>query len=456
MDTRNSTILNEIESIFTDGSKAVHFIWRCDFLVDGVRHEPMRTFNIEILRDYSQDYAEDVEVEIQVAPSQYVDYIYPNRDDLTLTLYQVPLYEDGTERWDEPRVAEVYRGYIKGAKDLKLNTRAEAGTSEDLDMNGPVTIQFQLASKALEQIRLFQVGGIFRSVTPGQLLRHIFDDVSRRIRVDNSQVIDGVDMVAWDNKTPRESIVIPHGTQLIEVPRLLQEKAGGIYNAGIHFFLQGNHWYVWPKYGTNREEKERRVLTIFDIPANQFPGVERTYRETPGQVIVISTGQSANHDDGESMDLNLGNGVRFTDPATLLEGMIHTEAGKAIARRGVANSEFIDSARKTAMNFAPMAAGRLSGNPFKMASGISARKGMIMQFTWDNANPFLLHPGMAVKVYTLRDNELEERTGVLSYSQYFISPKGKTLRDSQQVCVAALSVFVSRDTVKSSLPNIPA
>lgn len=455
MDIRNSTILNEIKSIFTDGPKAVHFIWRCDFLVNGVRHEPMRTFNIEILRDYSQDYAEDIEVELQVAPSQYVDYIYPNRDNLTVTLYQIPLNEDGTENWTTPRVAEVYRGYVKGGRDLKLNPRFEMGNSQDMDMNGPVIIKVQLAARALEQIRLYGITGTYRSVSPGQLLRIIFDTASKRIRVDNSQVIEGVDMVDWDNKKPRDFIVIPPNKGLIDAPRFLQDKEGGIYNSDIHFFLQGNHWYIWPKYGTARKEKSRRVLTIFDIPANQFPGVERTYRETPGQVIIISTGQSENVDNGEALDLNLGNGIRFTDPATLLDGMIHTEGGKAIARRGFANHEFIDDVRKSGLNFAPMSQERLTSNVCKMASRLAPRKGFVMQFTWENANPFLLHPGMAVKVYTLRNNELEERTGVLSFSQYFISPKAKTLRDSQQVCVAALSVFLSRDTVKDSLPDIP-
>lgn len=456
MDARSSTIMNEIRSIFFDGAKPVHFVWKCDFMVDGVRRSPMRTFNIEILRDYSADYAEDIEVEIQVAPSQYAEYIYPNRNNLSVTLYQIPLNEDGTENWEQPRVAEVYRGYLPTAKDLKMNSTREQGVGEDLDLNGAITLKIQLASKALEQIRLHGIGGIYRRVSPGQLLRTLFDSASSRIRVDNSQVIEGVDMVPPDNQIKRDPIVIPHGQMLINAPRYLQDNCGGVYNSDIHFFLQGNHWYIWPKYGTQRVEKTKRVLTIFDIPANQFPGAERTYRETDGQVIIVSTGKSHNHDNGETLDLNLGNGVRFTDPMAILEGMVHAEGGKAVARRGFSNSEFVDTVRKTGMNFAPVALERITANAFKMASKLAPRKGLTMSFTWENANPFLLYPGMPVKVYTLRDNELEERTGVLSYSQYFISPKAKTLRDSQQVCVAALAVFLSRETVASSVPDIPA
>jgi hypothetical protein len=455
MDIRSSTVMNEVKKIFNDSEKPVHFVWKAEFLVLGTRYEPMRTHNIEIMRDYTQDFAEDIEVELMVAPSQYVDFIYPNRDNLTVTLQQIPLYEDGTINWDLDRVSEVYRGYIVGAKDLKMNPSREQGTSEDMDMHGAIPLRIQLASKALEQLKILGVGiPVFRGCTPAQALRMAFDEASKRIKVDNAQIIDGVDMVPADNQNKREQIVIPNGMLLIELARYLQNKAGGIYNAGIQFFLQGSHWYIWPTHDCRRQEKTKKVLTIFDIPANQFPGAERTYRETPGQVIMLSTGKSANQDQSEALDLNMGNGIRFSDANAILKGFVATDGNNAVARRGAAVSEFVDSNRRSGIDFAPMAKDRITANPFKMASLLAPRKGMTMQFTWENANPFILYPGMPVKVYTLRDDTLEERTGVLIHSQYLVSPKGKTLRDSQQVCVAHLAVFVTAETVEDSLPDM--
>lgn len=449
--TRSSTIINEINAIANDGAKPVHFVWKCEFMVQGVRYAPMRTLDIEIMRDYSQDYAEDIEVKILIPPSQYIDYIYPNKDNLTVTLHQIPLNEDGSENWEVPRVVEVYQGYIKGAKDLKLNNRFDHGTSQDLDALGPIQVPIQLASRALEQLRLEIVGGIYENKTPGAVLRALFDHASSKIKVDNVQIIQGTDMVPPDNKNARKTIVIPHGKLLIEAPKYIQNQCGGIYTSDIHFFLQGDRWYIWPKYALQRNERMKKVLTIFDIPANQFPGIERTYRETEGQVIIVSTGKSSNQDTGEYLDLNAGNGVRFTDAASVLEGMVDVTGGIATARRAVANSEFVDTPRERGLNFAPMSRERITSNPFKMTSAIAGRKGMVMSFTWENANPFLLYPGMPVKVYTLRDDELEERAGVLSYSQYQIFPKARTLRDGQQACVASLAVFLSRDTVNESL-----
>lgn len=452
---RNSTILNEILAIFQDGPKPVHYIWRCDFLIRGQSYSPISVYHIEILRDYSSAYAEDIEISVQMLPSVYLDQVYPNRSNITATLYQIPLQENGKEDWTAPRVAEVYRAYVKGGKDVKLNTAMETGTSADLDHTGTIEVRFQLCSRALEQIRVYDAGGNYRDATPGQVLRSIFDLVKEKIRVDNAQVIDGVDMVAPDNRNKRTCISVPHGKSLIEIPRYLQDRLGGIYNADICFFLQGSHWYVWPRYGLAREEKEKRVLTIFDIPANQFPGAERTYRVTSGQVVMVSTGLSSNSDNSEVMDLNLGNGIRFTDASAVLDGMVHVEGNKAIARRGVSSSEFLDSRRDSGMDFAPMAKERISANPFAMASKLAARKGMTMSLTWENANPFLLYPGMPVRVYSLRDQTLEERRGVLTYSQYFIAPKSNTIHDGQQVCVAALGVFLSRETVANAMPDLP-
>jgi hypothetical protein len=392
---------------------------------------------------------------MQLAPSQYLDFVYPNRQNLTVTLYQIPLNEDGTEDWNTTRYAETYRGYVIGAKDIKLTPDREQGTSEDLDVGGPVIVRFQLASKALEQLRLTIQGGIYRSKIPGNVLRMIFDSVSASIKVDSSQVIDGVDMVEPDNKNVREHLLVPHGKMLIEMPRIFQDKLGGVYNSDIAFFLQGKHWYIWPKYGLERDEKTKQVLTIFDIPSNQFPGVERTYRETPGQVIILSTGKSSNSDPSESLDLNLGNGVRFTDAKSILKGMVEVVDGIAVARRGASSSEFLDGVRDTGFNFAPMSSDRISSNPHKQASQLAPRKGMLFEFTWENANPFLLFPGMKVKIFTPRDGVLEERVGVLASNQYLISPKGKTNQNSQQVCVGHLAVFVSRATTVDKLPDIP-
>jgi hypothetical protein len=456
METRRLTTIEEINAIFTDGSKPVHFVWRCTIEVNGETIDPHRTLNIDINRHYTMNFAEEIMVELQVAPSQYVDKIYPNRQNITVTLYQIPLNEDGSENWDEKRYLQIYRGMIKGGKDLKLNPNREQGNSEDLDMGGHVVVEFQLVSRALEQLRLRLPGGPYRNTTAGRVLKSIFDQERQRIKVDSIEAITGVDMVPPDNTVIREHVVVDHGLQLIELPSFLQNRAGGIYNADIAFFLQGDKIYIWPKYGLDRKERDKQVLTIFDIPANQFPGVERTYRETLGQVIILTTGNSSNTDVSEALDLNQGNGIRFTDAMSVLNGMIEMVDGKPIARRGASASEFVDEVRQTGLNFAPIAKERITSNAMKMASKLAPRKGMTMQLTWENANPFLVYPGMPVRIYTPRDGVLEERKGVLADAQFFIAPKAKTAKNSQQACVGHLAVFVSRATVEDQLPDIPA
>jgi len=455
METRKSTVLEEIHAIFQDGSKPVHYVWKCTLEVNGEVIEPHRTFNIDIHRHYGEDYAEQIMAELQIAPSQYVDKIYPNRQNITATLYQIPLNEDGSENWDEKRYLQIYRGMIKGGKDMKLNPGREQGTSEDLDMGGHVVVEFQLVSRALEQLRLKLPGGIYRDTTAGRVLKSIFDQERTRIKVDSIEAITGVDMVPPDNKVTREHIVVDHGLQLIQLPRFLQDSCGGVYNADIGFFLQGDKWYIWPKYGLERKEREKKVLTIFDVPANQFPGVERTYRETLGQVIVLCTGKSSNSDVSEVLDLNQGNGIRFTDAMQMLDGIVKMDNGVPIARRGASASEFVDSVRETGLNFAPIAAERITSNAMQMASRLAPRKGMTMQLEWENANPFVIYPGMPVIMYTPRNGVLEERKGVVADAQFFIAPRAKTAKNSQQACVGHLAVFVSRATTEDQLPDIP-
>lgn len=456
METRRSTLMEEVRAIFDDGSKPVHFLWKCEITAGGEKIEPFRTLNLDIGRHYTLNFAEDISVELQVRPSEYVDKIYPNRQNITVTLYQIPLNEDGTENWNEPRYLEIYRGNIKGAKDPKLNNPREIGTSEDMDLQGPVVVEFQLVSRALEQLRLQIPGGNYRQTTPGRVLRSIMDQLRTKIKVDNIEAIVGTDMTPPDNNVVREHVIVPP-LPIIKLPLYMQEKAGGVYNAGISFFLQGDKWYVFPPYGIDAPaERDKRILTIFVVPPNQFPGVERTYRETIGQVIVLSTGGSSNSDMSEALDLNSGNGIRFSDAMSMLDGFVKTEDGMPVARRGVSASEFIDGTRDTGINFAPVATERITSNAMKMASKLAPRKGMPMQIVWENANPFTVYPGMQCRVYVARDGILEERKGRLVDAQFLIAPKSKTARDSQQACVGHLAVFVSRATEVDRLPDIPA
>jgi hypothetical protein len=209
-------------------------------------------------------------------------------------------------------------------------------------------------------------------------------------------------------------------------------------------FFQSGIFYIFPKYYLGDRPGDKKVLTIFNLPPNQFPGAERTYRITDYQVMVISTGQSQRTDMTSSIELNEGNGIRFTNADAVLEGMVVGSGNKSVMRRGFANSEFLSSETGRDVNFAPVSLRRITANPFAEVSRLAASKGFIEQFVWENADPNQLYPGMPVRIISQEKNNLIEREGSLVGAEYHLGPKTADLRNSHMTCTGGLAVYANK------------
>ena len=125
--------------------------------------------------------------------------------------------------------------------------------------------------------------------------------------------------------------------------------------------------------------------------------------------------------------------------------MVVGEGNRSIARRGFANSEFIDGETGRAENFAPVSRNRITSNAFAEVSRLSARKGTIQQFVWQNADPYILDPGMGVKVISLKEGRLIEQMGSLAGGEYHMGPKVNNFINNQLTITGGLSVFVAKE-----------
>ena len=447
MDIRLSTFQAEVAAVIASGEKPVHFYWECSILVNGVSHKALKTFTIDIEQDFSQNYGDNIVVRAMFPLSVYVKQILPNRDNMTATLYRRPYSESGRVLPGSPVEAQIYRALPIESNDPLMSPQLQyADDDASLDVGNPVTLHFQLVERALESIRLASWGGIPQRIAPGSVLRAVYTDLSKKLKIDGSQLIAGVQMVEPDNQTPRNVVMVPHGTPVTELPDLLQNDQGGIYNAGIDHYLQNGYWYIWPRYGVNRYNKAKRTLTVYDLPENAWPNIERTFREDPYQVVIVATGESKNFNQTEGLNLNKGNGVRYARADKIIGGNITVENGKVVARRGVGNNEFVTEQRRTGLNFAPFAKERISGNDFKEASRLAATKGIFVMTTWENAEPGILEPGMPTRYLYLKDGQVQERRGVLSKAHFYIQPDNQVgITFAQHNCNAVLALFLDKE-----------
>ncbi len=228
---------------------------------------------------------------------------------------------------------------------------------------------------------------------------------------------------------------------------LLQHKIGGIYPTGLGMYLFKQHWYVYPLFDLKRFDQTTKTLTLINVPTNQMPGIERTFRKTANQIIALVTGEVKHKDLTEAMLLNQGNGVRFLDSRRVIDNFADTTAGenKAVVMRAENNSEFVTDERTSGLNNVQTAGSRITANKFAEMSKLARRTGSELQCLWENSDMGAIYPGMPVKYMYIRDNRIHELKGTVLGAQHYIQTHGKGMTDTRHRTDTALHLFVERE-----------
>jgi hypothetical protein len=446
VDLENSSIYREINAILKDGAKPVHYIWSADIHVNGKTYAPLKVISVDFLSDYEANYSDVIIIKLAISGGTYAKRIYPYKDKVDITLYRSPLDEiSNTADISNAIESERYTATLidQGSPVIDQNGK-NTPSEEALNLTNIFEISFQLINKALEQLRLVSVGGIYRNVGVQDVVTGILTKESKNLKVDGIRRPKGVDVVPVSNKAVRDHVVIPQGTQLVYLPEYVQKKCGGIYSAGLGYYYQNDYWYLYPCFDTTRFNSAKKTLTVINIPANRFPSVERSYRQSGTNTVVLATGQVRFKDDSEVQQLNDGNGVRFADADKFMNGFTETSNNKTIASRGTSNSEYVATQRATRINNVKVSSNPINSNTYLEASKLARRQGSVFSFVWENSLPSLVYPGMMVKVLYLDDTEVKEVFGVLLKAHHYVQTQQKGLMNARHITRSALSVFVKR------------
>lgn len=444
MAIEKTTLLNEVNAMIDSGPTEAHYFYEFSLLAGEERISPYRVESIDIVRQYLSDYSDTIVITVVFPLGIYMNRVYPYKDNLVANIFRNAIGEMSTEVNAEKDITtQVYRAILIETGDPQMEHNYPAvGNEDDADISNLVTIQFQLIDQALEYLRLKTVGGIIRQTNPGSVVKGILTQQSRNLPIEVESGVYGVEMVNPDNQEIRDHIIIPHGTKLVDLPQYVQDKCGGVYSSGMGVYLQTGYWYVYPELNTDRANKTPRVLTVFNIPANRFPHIERTYRRTSNQVIIISTGNVKHKDDSETVQLNQGNGVRFTDSRTLFDEVGKTANNRTTITRNKNNTEVRANQRRSGLDNVQVADQRFTNNTFAEMSKLARRFGQFIQLTWHNSNPSLIKPGMPTKFYYIKDDQVVEVNGVVVGAHHYIELNGQGIEQRRHVTNSSITLFV--------------
>lgn len=377
----------------------------------------------------------------------YYHEIAPRKDKLDITLTCIPLTAGETPSEDPhlPRKSFRYKATLWDGRNPTLESNNPLASDKEKANRGSFTdVQFQLIHPVIEYLRTKTVGGVFKDIAPVHLIRGILTQYSQQAVVDDAIRVKGVTIVPRGNPEPRSVIEIPHRTALLDVPRYVEEKAGGCYPTGFDFYLQGNFWYLFSPFDLKAFERSPRTLTILNVPAGRFPSPEASYRITPQQVIILATGETKHNDVSEELQLNAGNGVAFIDASKVMEDMGTVSGNKLnVDSANHVNETMIDP-RENGLNVIKQAPKKITSNFMKEYSQLAIRSGGFVQLSWENGDPDLLYPGMATKLMYVKNNEAVETYGVLVGTDTFDLPNSNHIGQRRFTKQTVLTLFIDR------------
>jgi hypothetical protein len=457
MEFEQSALMFEVNQILAGGPLPVQNVLSAEILVNttNVTVNPLKILSVDLKRNYLDSYSDEMIIEMTVPAGLYSKQVYPYKNNLDISLTYTPLNETGDAiDTSLPPQSETFTATLidTGSPAMEQNG-FNAPTQFNLDITNMTTVKFQLVNKSLEQMRMIDVGQIFRGATVDDAIKTVLTQASQTTTVNGQRTVQGVTMAKSNNPTARTHIVIPHGVKLTDVPEYIQKYAGGVYNGGMGYYLQGNQWHVYSALDTTKFNQSQNTLTIINLPQNKFTNVERTYRQSGGNLVVLATGNVKFRDPSNQHQLNSGNGTRFTDASLIMGNFTQGGDNKALASRGANNNEFVGVQRPNGNNKVHRSENPINANSLDEYAKLSRAMGQVITMEWQHSNPQLITPGLPVQILYLDEDQIQTLTGIVVGAHHYTHQMGQGFAVMRYGTTTALSIFVQPSDQSSTTPN---
>lgn len=447
MELSESPLANELALINQEADFGRYYSYTAVFTTEAEDIDVMKVISMDWIRDYVDAFADEVHMQIAMPSGTYLKRVLPYKENLKITVTKTPV---GRTTDNDPRriTVQEFQCFILGANETDtIGTRPETATEEAANLTGFQKVDLQLQELVFEQLRTEMVGGVPQAQTPYDFLLSMLWKSLNELEADLANQILGVNStVPPSNNTKREHILIPHGTPLTSLAKLLQTQLGGIYSAGLGCYLQRSYWYVWPVYDYTRFDSAERTASFIVLPDPKFKGTEKTYRIQDKHLIAIITGGVSKQDGSEAALLNQGNAVRFADSDKLMEGFFEKDGNKGIAKRTNNNNEYVGIKRRTDTSMSRVTTNLGRSNVYHEASKLAARAGAYITLNWENSDPDMITPDLQCEVGFTVDGAPVFIQGIVVHAHAFSALAGTGLHQEAHQITTQIVVMVDRNS----------
>jgi hypothetical protein len=410
---QKTPLYNELMDVYEKCDKNTNVYYTAQVICTEFVYDPIEVVSFMVQRDYADNYADETSITLKITLGKYAYKIYPNRTKLKICVKKFSLGENGEKLIDAKVPATVYSAVLLEERPAPVQLQGnEAKSEEALDVQDVWDVKFQLFNNVLEYLKNTQIGAVGRNTTVENLIRNRLVSVNETLKLGKEKAVDTFQVQPATNQQQIDAILVPQGVSIIDLPGYVQQRYG-VYSADIGSYVQGRCWYVYSLFDTGRYQQSKNTLTIYILPTNKFPEIERTYRRLGDSIAVLSVSKSEFGKDNDINYIVSGNGVRYADAGIVMESYTANEGNKAVADRSMNASEYIASKQGSGLTNAPVSQDKLTSNPYVEFSKLARRKGGIFKVVWINSDPDSLIPGMAMRAVYLVGDTLQEAYGVL-------------------------------------------
>ena len=362
----------------------------------------MKIINFDEVCDYVNETGEIIWVDFAMPLGVYLRQLYPNRNNLEMTIFIQQLQAVGTNYASNTAPISIrYKAVFSTQNPTYTGGEYDLYTQMQLDLIDIVNVKLQLINRSMECLRIMTISGVYTNIDMKQLMYGVIGGSASRMLVDGKNSLDGLDIVKPNNTIVYDQIVIREGTQLTSLPTYLQEKSYGVYNGGIGTFIcrwnKGNYCFIYPLFDQTRYSSDTKKLIIYSAPRLRTYGTDHTYRIDGNVVYILATSNKNFMDSGEAEYMRSGIGFTMADANAMMKKPITMTKDGPIANQSNLNFNVSLKSRDDGLNFSPVADREVSANPFVQYSRILSREGAKIDFIWHNSNPDLIFPGMVAK-----------------------------------------------------------
>lgn len=442
----NSAINLELQRILA-GSGSPYYRFEIIVHAGGKDIIPLQFLRFDIGSDYRAAYTDSMSIVLAIGAGTLMNDIGPFQDDIRITVNISPADGRGGQKTDQPVRSMTYIAYLGDEIDRPTDATINPSLQDTETANRMSTknVTFVLEEVAVSQLRKSYLGYVGRSTPPFEVMRGLLVSYSQMIKLADDEAIRGFQLVPPNNTTPREHVIIPDGTNYMEIPDLIQNKQGGIYSTGLGFYIKDRLMYVWPLYDTKRQATASRVLTVIMAPNRQSIAIDKTWIDDGRMLTIYSAGISKIIDDSFGQMNREGNSVRFNRASKLLDPDMDVSNNKVVFSRSKNNNEFSTTTVGNGQNVTPVSSNRTTDNIYLESSKMAKRSGAILVVPWLRSNPTLITPEMAVEILFDHNGVIRTIEGTLleAPSSYELEGTGPTA--TRVYAKTSLAIFIDRD-----------